>query len=416
MTYLLKLAYERIAYYKIMKVKPNFSKLAKETGVNRHTLSDMYYERREFNPRERKSQLDQYREEIRDILKDSAQNITSAYFYFTDDERGEHKITCTLSNFIKYVEKHNLNIKEPGYVAHFRYETDPGKQVQVDWVEDLKLYTVDGELIEYNLFSATLGYSRMHYFEFTKTKTEEDFMRCLLHTFQYFGGTTKEVLTDNMSAIVNVNEHGEKKVHETIEQFFKDLGVELKLCQIRTPQTKGKCETSNKFTKRLSAYNHKIKDELHLYQKIYRLNTTINKIIVNQFLGRPPIVLFEKEKELLSELSSVTTEQMFTTYAKTLKVPETGLVNYKGYLYGVDSKFINKRVKVEETIDKILIYYNNVLIASHKKGKYKVNYTKEQLVNFYKTKGIQENLIEEYAEQNLERFKKLNEQLQQTKK
>ena len=207
-----------------------------------------------------------------------------------------------------------------------------------------------------------------------------------------------------------------KKVHETIEQFFKDLGVELKLCQIRTPQTKGKCETSNKFTKRLSAYNHKIKDELHLYQKIYRLNTTINKIIVNQFLGRPPIVLFEKEKELLSELSSVTTEQMFTTYAKTLKVPETGLVNYKGYLYGVDSKFINKRVKVEETIDKILIYYNNVLIASHKKGKYKVNYTKEQLVNFYKTKGIQEDLIEEYAEQNLERFKKLNEQLQQTKK
>ena len=56
------------------------------------------------------------------------------------------------------------------------------------------------------------------------------------------------------------------------------------------------------------------------------------------------------------------------------------------------------------------------MIASHKKGKYKVNYTKEQLVNFYKTKGIQEDLIEEYAEQNLERFKKLNEQLQQTKK
>ena len=267
MTYLLKLAYERIAYYKIMKVKPNFSKLAKETGVNRHTLSDMYYERREFNPRERKSQLDQYREEIRDILRDSAQNITSAYFYFTDDDRGKDKITCTLSNFIKYVKKHKLNVKEPGYVAHFRFETDPGQQLQVDWVEDLKLYTVDGELIEYNLFSATLGYSRMHYFEFTKTKTEDDFMRCLLHSFQYFGGKTKEVLTDNMSAIVNVNNHGDKKVHETIEQFFKDLDVDLILCKTRTPQTKGKCETSNKFAKWLSAYNYKIKDELHLYQK-----------------------------------------------------------------------------------------------------------------------------------------------------
>ena len=132
MNLLFDAAYERIAYYKLTNMKPNFPKLAKETGINRHTLSDMYYERREFNPRERKSELDPIREEIRDILKDSAQNITSAYFYFTDEERKEKKITCSLSNFIKYVKKHNLNMKETGYVAHFRYETDPGEQLQVD--------------------------------------------------------------------------------------------------------------------------------------------------------------------------------------------------------------------------------------------------------------------------------------------
>ena len=69
----------------------------------------------------------------------------------------------------------------------------------------------------------------MHYFEFSISKTEEDFMRCLLHAFEYFGGKTKEVLTDNMSAIVSVDEHGNRKIHPTIAQFFKDLNVELTL-------------------------------------------------------------------------------------------------------------------------------------------------------------------------------------------
>lgn len=409
MNLLLNAAYERTAYYKLMNMKPNFSKLAKETGVNRHTLSDMYYERREFNPRERKSELDPIREEIRAILKDSAQNITSAYFYFTDEDRKEKKISCSLSNFIKYVKKHNLNVKETGYVAHFRYETDPGEQLQVDWVEDLKIFTSERELIKYNLFSATLGYSRMHYFEYTKTKTEDDFMRCLLHAFQYFGGKTKKVLTDNMTAIVNVNEKGDKKIHETVRQFFKDLDVELHLCKVRTPQTKGKCETSNKFAKWLSAYNYKLKDELQLFQKIYRLNETINKTTINQFLGRPPIILFKKEKELLRELSDITAEQMYTTYAKTIKVPQTGLINYKGKLYGVGIKFIGKRVKVEASKNQILIFYNNSLIVSHNISDNKINYTPEQLKQFYKSKGFKDDDIDKYSQQQLERYKNINE-------
>lgn len=78
----------------------------------------------------------------------------------------------------------------------------------------------------------------MHYFEYKKTKTEDDFKRCLINAFKCFGRKTKKVLIDNMAAILNVNESGEKKVHETVVQFFKDIGVELKLCKVRTPQTR----------------------------------------------------------------------------------------------------------------------------------------------------------------------------------
>ncbi len=199
------LATRKLAICREYNMKPNFSALAKETNINRHTLSDMYYERREFKPRERKSQLDPYKEEIRGILKDPVISVTAAYFYFTDEERRDKVVKCTLSNFLKYVKRHNLDAKEEKYVAHFRYETEPGQQLQVDWVENIQLVTKFGEIIKFNLFSATLGYSRMHYFEFSLSKTEEDFMRCLLHSFCYFGGKTKEVLTDNMSAVVSID-------------------------------------------------------------------------------------------------------------------------------------------------------------------------------------------------------------------
>lgn len=115
-----------------------------------------------------------------------------------------------LVEFHKIFQKHNLNEKEKDYVAHVRYETDPGFQVQFDWVEDLKIETINGEVIEYNLFSATLGYSRMHYFEYSKSKTETDVKRCLLHAYEYFGGTTTTSLTDNMSAIVSLRGNDKK--------------------------------------------------------------------------------------------------------------------------------------------------------------------------------------------------------------
>lgn len=39
-----------------------------------------------------------------------------------------------------------------------------------------------GELFEFNIFSTTLGYSRLHNFIYSKTKTREDVERCLMTT------------------------------------------------------------------------------------------------------------------------------------------------------------------------------------------------------------------------------------------
>lgn len=257
---------------KTMKMMPNFSELARTFGKDRHTIKKMYDGKEAKIKKKKPSELDPYKDEIVEILSHPGVKVKAAYWYF----KNEKNIKCSYDNFKSYVNKFKLFEQAKTFTPHPLFETDPGKQLQVDWVESIKIATIEGEIIKFNLFSATLGYSRFHYFEYSEFKSESDFKRCLIHFFKKIGGTTKEVLTDNMSAIVNIKET-KKQIHPSIIQFLKDLGIRLRLCQIRTPQTKGKDEVSNKFAQWLNAYQGKIKDKNHLLKLIDKLNIDINK-------------------------------------------------------------------------------------------------------------------------------------------
>lgn len=65
------------------------------------------------------------------------------------------------SNFYKYIKKNALKPNKNNK-AHMRYETEFGQQLQFDWKEDIKMTSKHGEIFEFNIFSATLGASRLH--------------------------------------------------------------------------------------------------------------------------------------------------------------------------------------------------------------------------------------------------------------
>ena len=91
-----------------------------------------------------------------------------------------------------------------------------------------------------------MGYSRLHLFSYSKTKTTEDFIRCTIETFRKLGGLPNHILTDNMSAVVSIT-NGTKFKNYKIKQFEKDIGLKIKLCKAKSPETKGKDESSNRF-------------------------------------------------------------------------------------------------------------------------------------------------------------------------
>ena len=387
-----------LSFFNMSGIKPNFSELARESGIDRHTLKK-HYDAGDYKERKKRiytSYFDEYRTIIEEKLQIKGITYIGIFKYLVN-EKG---LTGTYSNFKAYLKTNNLTKQKYKSTTHIRYETPPGKQLQVDWKESTKLTNRKGETFEFNLFAACLCASRLHYFCYSESITEESFIRCLIDTFYHIGGLPKEVLTDNMKAIVDVNKNKRYK-HEKILQLEKDLNISINLCKTRAPETKGKVESQNRFVARLLAYNNEFDTLDDLINIIKKLNVAINNE-PNGTTNIAPIVLFSKEKEYLSPIPSKCMIESYIADSITCIVPPTLLVKYKGNEYSVPMKYINKRVKLIAIENKLHIYFNTNLITSHEISNKKINYHQEHYVEALKRNIKKSNYdIEEISKQNL---------------
>ncbi|CAN5471209.1 hypothetical protein BH10PSE16_BH10PSE16_04800 [soil metagenome] len=128
-----------------------------------------------------------------------------------------------------------------------RFETAPGEQLQVDWVEFRKganpLYA----------FCATLGFSRASYVEFVTDMKVQTLVACHEHAFAAFGGVPQRVLYDNMKTVVlerDIHGEGQHRYHAGFLDYARHCGFVIKLCRPYRAKTKGKVERFNGYLRR----------------------------------------------------------------------------------------------------------------------------------------------------------------------
>lgn len=361
---------KELVIMKELEIKPNYAELARKYNCDYRTVkkyNDGYEGKSKM--RQRKSKLDKYKEEIYEKINKVGANKKGVYEYFKD----KYSNIGSYSNFGWYIRTKKLITKNISKQIHPRYETEMGLQMQFDWKEDITMTNKYGEVFEFNIFSSILCASRFHIFRYSKTKTREDVERCLIESFEYIGSTPKEILTDNMSSIVN---HNTKRFVPEFTSFCKDIGVKAKHCKVRSPETKGKVESQNRFMKWLIPYDGEFETEEDLIKIIDKINKKVNQE-VNDTTGLTPIFLFEKEKEYLNPLPNKELLERYKNDTKSLKVSNGFLINYKGSQYSVPPKFINKTVKIRELNNKLYIYYNEELVTCHDFSNKKINYKEE---------------------------------------
>ena len=227
--------------YRQAGAKPNFSEVARRHGMDRKTVAK--YWRLGEAPADRPPRPSGF-DAVREVIEEKAglPGVTKRAVHEYLLHRHAGAGLPGYNAFTAYCRSRGIEFgaaRDPE--AHPRFETPPGRQLQFDWKEDVRMVDANGEVFEFNVFTATLGYSRLHKFTYSPTRTTDDLLACLLGAFRFMGGVPQECLTDNMAAVVSASS-GRRERNGRVSRFAREAGFELQLCRTRTPQTKGKDE------------------------------------------------------------------------------------------------------------------------------------------------------------------------------
>lgn len=213
--------------------------IAAALGVTDRTIRNYLSERPRPSIKPiRRSKLDPFREYVRTTIEMNT-SMNGELIYDSIRKMGYTGKRSVLKEYITKIRR------DTDRQAVIRFETEPGFQAQVDWVEFGKR-VVDGKLRKLYAFTMVLGYSRFPFVRFSTDMTSATLLACHEMAFQYFGGVPSEILYDNMkTAWIH---DGEKwRPNKRLAAFACHYAFVPKRCQVRRPETKGKVERFNQY-------------------------------------------------------------------------------------------------------------------------------------------------------------------------
>lgn len=262
-----------------LKMKINKSRLARDMGVDRRTIDRYLNGDHPTTSRKRSSKIDDYYDVISLLLSDESKQIFYYKRVLWQYLKDNHGLDCAQSTFRAYISK------KPEFNSYFvsdkrkksnepviRYETPPAEQAQLDWKENIRYLTKDGDVLYVNVGVLLLSYSRFRAFHLSISKSQSVLLSFLIESFEAFGGVPKCIVTDNMKTVMDEprTTYQKGKVNERFYQFAKDCGFNVHPCLAGRPRTKGKVETPMKYIDEIHAYQGQFNYE-ELHQFVQRL-------------------------------------------------------------------------------------------------------------------------------------------------
>lgn len=306
--------------------------IAEILGKTERTIRN--YLTRESAPRKkRNSLLDPYKLTIESILKeDHYYNATLLLEKLqADGYAGQISI---LRDFVK-ATRERLAAE-----AVIRFETIPGLQAQVDWLE-LGLVRIGPSMRKRYAFVMVLGYSRRPFVCFTESMKMSVLQACHVAAFNYFGGVPQEILYDNMkTAFIYNPAEGHFQPNRELLKLAVHYCFTPRRCRVRRPQTKGKVERFIRYIRssllpRIQDLSGPLDD---LDARALAWLETVNDKVLREF-GETRSERFKKEASQLRVLPATPFD---AREVHELVVHRDSTIIFEGNRYSVPPRFIRQ--------------------------------------------------------------------------
>lgn len=207
----------------------------------------------------------------------------------------EHGIEVSLRTVERAVARLRQGLRAEAR-ACMRFETPPGKQLQIDFGET-RVVIADVPVRVY-LFVATLGYSRRVYVQAFRHERQSAWLDGLEAAFRHFGGVSQEVLLDNARALVDHHDAATREVrfNARLHAFARHWGFRPRACAPYRARTKGKDERGVGYVKHNAIAGHSFASWAGLEAHLAWWMREIADERVHGTTGEAPRLRFERDE------------------------------------------------------------------------------------------------------------------------
>ncbi len=329
------------------------SRIADELAIDRASVARYLIDpdpRRK--PAVRQSKLDPFREQIRELL-DSDPHASAAVIRQRIEANG-------FEGGISIVKDYLRTIRPKPRRAFTRFETPAGQQCQIDWGHFGSL-SYGNTMRKLYVLAVVLCYSRLLYLEFTHSMNQQTLHRCLLNAFHFFGGVTRELVSDNMLTAVIERDGALIRFNEAFLDFLRPLHVTPRACNLRSPHEKGKVE---KGVVHYIRYNfwplRRFCDLADVNAQARHWRDTVANVRIHATTGVRPID--RAKEEVLSPLPQLLPDCRESSMAK---VHTDFSIRFDGNTYTCPPWCVGKQVLVKADFLTLTIYLKDKVIATH---------------------------------------------------
>lgn len=249
-----------------------------------------------------------------------------------------------------------------------RCEVTPGDEAQVDFgYVGLLWDAATGRWRKAWAFVMTLSWSRHMYVEFVFDQTIETWLRLHQHAFAFFGGVPRRIVLDNLKAAIIKACFEDPVVQRSYQELAEHYGFLLAPCRVRTPEHKGKVESSVHYVQRNLLASHDFNDLQAANQGALVWITEVAGQRIHGTTKQKPLVRFQEVEQ--AALLPLPAEPYDLAVWKQVKVGRDCYVTFEQAYYSVPYRLVGQQVWVRGGLTSVRIYAEHQLAAVHPRAR-----------------------------------------------
>ena len=158
---------------------------------------------------------------------------------YCDDCRANKDLPLMYTQFCYYYQQYSQVTKATMHIPR-----KPGEQIEVDWAGNTMgiVDSYSGEYAKAYLFVGVLSYSQYTYAEAFVSQGQESWISAHINMFQFFGGSTRMLIPDNLKTGVEKSNWYSPVINRTYQEMSEHYSTAVVPARVRKPKDKPNAE------------------------------------------------------------------------------------------------------------------------------------------------------------------------------